>query len=450
MKKIAAGLALLLLSAVMFQPSEGYASKTSITEIDKQLKALQQSAKDAKAQQEKAAAQGQEAQHYKNKTTQNLQVVLGQIELVKGEMTQISTKIDNTEKSLKTTAAELDAAQERVESRQKLIESRVRLMYTDGTVSYLDVLLSSTSFSDFLTRADSLKTIVDQDQDLLEQHKRDEATVTAKKKELEGQYALAKQLYTDLESQRSVLKDKEAEKQELIAYYDKAIDDAEDITQEQNAKLVQLASQRAALEEQKDKIKAEEAARRAAAAKAAAAKRAAEEAARKEAAAKAAAAKAAEAQTVASSSDDEAEHGGDDNSGTYASGSGPLLLPVGQARISSPYGYRIHPVTGVRKLHTGVDFAVPQGTNIHAAEAGTVIVAEWWSGYGYTVVIDHGGGMWTLYGHIREGGIKVSVGDRVERGQTIAESGATGRVTGPHLHFEVRIDGTPVDPMDYL
>lgn len=421
----------------MFQPSEGYAKKTSVAEIEKQLKALQQDVQDAKAQQEKASAQGQQAQHYKNKTNQNLQYVLGQIAQVKGEMTQISSKIASTEESLKTTAAELDAAQERVDSRQKLIESRVRLMYTDGAVSYLDVLLSSTSFSDFLDRADSLKLIVDQDQDLLDQHKRDEATVTAKKKELEGQYAQAKQLYGDLESQRSVLKEKEAEKQQLIAYYDKAIEDAEDISQEQNAKLVQLASQRAALEDQKDKIKAEEAARRAAAAKAEAARRAAAEAAKRAAAA-------------ASSGSSDDDHGGDDSGGTYASGSGPLLLPVGNARISSPYGYRIHPVTGERKLHTGVDFAVPQGTDIHAAESGTVIVAEWWSGYGYCVVIDHGGGMWTLYGHIREGGIKVSVGDKVERGQTIAESGATGRVTGPHLHFEVRIDGKPVEPMDYL
>ncbi|MDT3427967.1 murein DD-endopeptidase MepM/ murein hydrolase activator NlpD [Paenibacillus forsythiae] len=438
MKKIAAGLAVLLLSAVMFQPSEGYARKPSIAEIDKQLKQLQQDVQNARKQQEKAAAQGQEAQHYRNKTNQSLQYVLGQIEQVRGEMKQISTKIDNTEASLKTTASELDAAQERVDSRQKLIESRVRLMYTDGAVSYLDVLLSSKSFSDFLDRADSLKTIVDQDQDLLDQHKRDEATVAEKKRELEGQYAQAKQLYTDLESRRSVLKDKEAEKQQLIAYYDKAIDDAEDISQEQNAKLVQLASQRAALADQKDRLRAEEAARRAAAAKAAAAKKAAEEAARRAAAA------------AASSGNSDDEHGGDDSSGTYASGSGPLLLPVGNARVSSPYGYRIHPVTGERKLHTGVDFAVPQGTDIHAAEAGTVIVAEWWSGYGYCVVIDHGGGMWTLYGHIREGGIKVSVGDKVKRGETIAESGATGRVTGPHLHFEVRIDGTPVEPMDYL
>ncbi|ULO07989.1 peptidoglycan DD-metalloendopeptidase family protein [Paenibacillus sp. 19GGS1-52] len=429
MKKIAAGLAVLLLAVTIFQPSDGYAKKTSVTEIDKQLKKLQQEVQTAKAQQEKAASRNQEAQHYKNKTNLNLQYVLEQVDLVKGKMTDISSKIAKTEDSLNVTATELDEAEARVASREKLLESRVRLMYTDGAVSYLDVLLSSTSFSDFLDRADSLKMIVDQDQDLLVQHKLDKQTVVVKKQQLEGQYAQAKQLYTDLESQRSMLKEKEDEKQELIAYYDKEIQESDEVSEEQNAKLVELASNRSALEQQKDKIKAEEAARKAAAVKAAAAKA---EAAR-------------QAKANSSSS------GSNSSSSAYEGGNGPFLLPVGSVRISSGFGPRTHPVTGeVGKMHTGVDFAVPQGTDIHAADAGTVLVAEWWSGYGYCVIVDHGGGVWTLYGHIREGGIKVKVGDHVDRGQTIAESGATGRVTGPHLHFEVRIDGKPVNPMPYL
>lgn len=283
--------------------------------------------------------------------------------------------------------------------------------------------------------------IVDQDQDLLVQHKLDKQTVIVKKQELEGQYATAKQLYTDLEAQRSMLKEKEAEKQELIAYYDEEIQNSEVLSAEQDAKLVELASSRSALEAQKDKLKAEEAARRAAAAKAEAQRRAA-----------LAAAKAAEAAKNAKAA---RSAGGDSSSVAsaeeYSGGDGPYLRPVGYARISSPFGYRTHPVTHeVGKLHTGVDFAVPQGTSIHAADSGTVIVAEWYSGYGYCVIIDHGGGVWTLYGHIREGGIKVSQGQRVERGQKIAESGSTGRSTGPHLHFEVRINGTPVNPMPYL
>lgn len=437
MKKIAAGLAVMLLAVTIFQPSDGYAKKTSVAEIDKQLKQLQKEVQEAKAQQEKAASQTQEAQHYKNKTNLNLQYVLQQVDQVKGKMTEISTQISDTEQSLNVTATELDKAEARVASREEVLGSRVRLMYTDGAVSYLDVLLSSTSFADFLDRADSLKMIVDQDQELLVQHKLDKQTVIEKKQELEGQYAQAKQLYTSLEQQRSLLKEKEAEKQELIAFYDKQIQESDDLSEEQNEKLVKLASERSALETQKDKIKAEEAARRAAAAKAEAARRAA-------AAAKKTAAAAAASKGSSSSSSSSSDTG-------YSGGDGPFLLPVGSARISSPYGPRTHPITGEKgKVHTGVDFAVPQGTNIHAADSGTVILAEWWSGYGYCVIIDHGGGVWTLYGHIRKGGLRVSAGDKVNRGDVVAESGSTGNSTGPHLHFEVRIDGKIVNPMPYL
>lgn len=127
-----------------------------------------------------------------------------------------------------------------------------------------------------------------------------------------------------------------------------------------------------------------------------------------------------------------------------------MALPVSGARLSSNYGTRVHPISGQVKKHTGVDLAAPQGTDIRAAEGGVVIVAEWWSGYGNTVIIDHGDNVWTLYGHIRNGGIKVEKGDKVKRGQKIAEVGSTGNSTGPHLHFEVRINGSPVDPSPYL
>ncbi len=92
-------------------------------------------------------------------------------------------------------------------------------------------------------------------------------------------------------------------------------------------------------------------------------------------------------------------------------------LPVNGARLSSNYGTRVHPITGQIKKHTGVDFAAPQGTDIHAAAGGVVIVAEWWSGYGNTVVIDHGNNVWTLYGHIRQGGISVEKGQTVKKGR---------------------------------
>ena len=99
-------------------------------------------------------------------------------------------------------------------------------------------------------------------------------------------------------------------------------------------------------------------------------------------------------------------------------------------------------------MHTGIDIGAPSGAPIVAAAAGTVLVAGWEEGYGNTVVIDHGGGIATLYGH--QSSIAVAVGQSVTRGQVIGAVGSTGHSTGPHLHFEVRVNGSPVDPLGYL
>lgn len=128
-------------------------------------------------------------------------------------------------------------------------------------------------------------------------------------------------------------------------------------------------------------------------------------------------------------------------------GTGQMVQPV-NGPITSNFGYRIHPVLGTRRLHAGTDFGAPTGAPIFAADSGTVIVAEWYGGYGNTVIIDHGNGLTTLYGHCSE--LYVTVGQGVQRGQTIAAVGSTGLSTGPHLHFEVRQQGEPVEPLAYL
>ncbi|WP_231127260.1 M23 family metallopeptidase [Motilibacter aurantiacus] len=117
-------------------------------------------------------------------------------------------------------------------------------------------------------------------------------------------------------------------------------------------------------------------------------------------------------------------------------------------RVTSKFGMRTHPVTGVYKLHTGTDFAAPMGSPIGAASGGTVKSAGWQSGYGNTVVIDHGNGITTMYAHASE--LLVKPGQRVEPGDTVAKAGSTGLSTGPHLHFEVREDDKPVDPQPWL
>ncbi|MBN1459840.1 MAG: M23 family metallopeptidase [Armatimonadetes bacterium] len=126
---------------------------------------------------------------------------------------------------------------------------------------------------------------------------------------------------------------------------------------------------------------------------------------------------------------------------------GKFITPV-QGRISSPYGYRRHPIYKVRKFHTGIDIAAPHGTPIRAAGPGTVVHAKRWGGYGNCIIVDHGGGLATLYGHCSK--LAVTKGQKVTQNQVIGYIGSTGLSTGPHLHFEVRKDGRHVNPKSYL
>ena len=129
------------------------------------------------------------------------------------------------------------------------------------------------------------------------------------------------------------------------------------------------------------------------------------------------------------------------------SGNGGMIWPI-SGPITSPFGWRIHPITGASRFHSGLDIGGDYGDTIHAAASGIVSYAGWISGYGYAVIIDHGGGVSTLYGHNQA--LLVSEGQSVSQGQPIAECGSTGNSTGPHCHFEVRVDGEPVEPMGYL
>jgi murein DD-endopeptidase MepM/ murein hydrolase activator NlpD len=134
-------------------------------------------------------------------------------------------------------------------------------------------------------------------------------------------------------------------------------------------------------------------------------------------------------------------------SGIILRGTGVMSLPV-DAPVTSGFGYRVHPILGYRRFHAGIDFGASYGTVIRAADSGTVIFAGWYGGYGRAVIIDHGNNLTTLYGHTSE--VYVTEGQAVQRGQPIAAVGATGLATGPHLHFEVRVNGEPVDPANYL
>lgn len=126
---------------------------------------------------------------------------------------------------------------------------------------------------------------------------------------------------------------------------------------------------------------------------------------------------------------------------------GRFMYPV-KARITSPFGPRRHPIFGVVSMHSGIDLAAPRGTEIKAAEGGTVIYAGWYGGYGRVVIVDHSKGFSTLYAHLES--INVRLGQRIKQGEVVGHEGTTGYSTGPHLHFEVRSKGKPQNPVSFL
>jgi murein DD-endopeptidase MepM/ murein hydrolase activator NlpD len=128
-------------------------------------------------------------------------------------------------------------------------------------------------------------------------------------------------------------------------------------------------------------------------------------------------------------------------------GTGQLMYPT-IGPVTSNFGWRTHPILGTERFHSGIDFGADYGSIIYASSQGRVIYADWYGGYGNAVIIDHGNGMTTLYGHCSE--IYVKDGDVVVKGQPISAVGSTGFSTGPHLHFELRANGEPIDPAAYL
>ncbi|WP_028559434.1 murein hydrolase activator EnvC family protein [Paenibacillus pinihumi] len=392
MKKALTLLTVLIMAVVLIQPSGGQAASSEVDRINRELDKVRKDMKAAANSKLQAQQDYKAVEQKKEETAQSITKIMSQINQTTDNMQNVRDRLEVTEGQLLEAGESLQEAEKRIEARDKLLKSRVRLLYTSGSVSYLDVLLSSTSFIDFLDRFDSIQSILSQDKTILEEHKKDKVLIEVKKAEVETKLAEVKDLYGRLEVYYAQLVDKEKEKEKMILSYSEQMEELEDISAEQEELIMKLAKKAADLEKQRNRVKSH-----------------------------------------------------------YKSG-GKLLRPIGDGyRISSGFGPRTHPITGKKgKMHTGVDFAAPQGTAIYAAESGVVLVAQATSGYGNTVIIDHGNGMWTLYGHIRNGGIKVDAGQTVKRGQKIAEVGSTGNSTGPHLHFEVRMNEKPQNPMSYI
>ncbi|QSQ10371.1 Murein hydrolase activator EnvC [Koleobacter methoxysyntrophicus] len=323
----------------------------------------------------------------REKTVSNeLEIVERKLELTELELQKVEDQLIKTEQKVKKTQQELEEAQKRVEQQTEIFYLRAEAMYKNGPVDYLEVLLDSKSFSDFITRMDILKRIISYDANLLNSLKEQKALIEDKKVELELQRNEILAVRQQISDKKKEIEVQVAARERLLNQikndkmaYEKALDEMEEAQRKLNKMIAELQAK---------------------------------------------------------------QKKGYMGTATFA------WPTPGYTRITSPYGWRIHPIYKTRRMHTGIDIGAPAGSNIVAATHGEVIYADWLGGYGKTVVLDHGGGISTMYAHTSV--ILVEVGQKVRKGQVIAKVGSTGVSTGPHLHFEVKINGNHTDPWKYF
>lgn len=319
-----------------------------------------------------------------------------QIQSTRAQLNTTQKIIDTLTEDIEEKQVELDETVKELDDKQELFETRIRVMYENGDTTYMEVLLSSENFSDMLSHMEIVSQIMDYDKKVVEEYKALKLSIEQQKASLESDRKEQQDYADDL---KVAYEEIEAQKKEYKALKAKV---------DSNIELKKAEAERMLREQEQINDEIAELSRQEAAA--------------------------------ASSS------GGGGGGKVY---SGSMTWPCpSYNRISSPYGYRTHPISGTRKLHKGLDISASSGNPVIAAASGTVVKSYFSSSYGNYVVISHGGGVMTAYAHMTRR--LVSVGQRVAAGQQVGTVGSTGNSTGPHLHFEVYVGGSTVNPMNYF
>lgn len=327
------------------------------------------------------------AQQQVDSVSEQLRTIQGNLDTAASEYNSILAKLAATEQQIKVNTEVLAKVEKNLAERSQILNKRMRDIYKNGQVNYLDVLFGASDFADFTTRAELLKRIINLDVNLVAQVKAERELVVQKRAELERDKAAI----TELKAQAAAKKTQiEANKNEREKVLNSAVNERD--TAEQAYK--ELMETSAQIEQMIRRIQS-----------------------------------------------------GSNAAAGSAGGSGALMWPA-SGPITSPFGWRTHPIFGNQIFHSGIDIGADYGDAVAAADSGVVVYSGWMGGYGNAVIIDHGGGISTLYGHNSE--LLVEEGARVQKGQIISRVGSTGYSTGPHLHFEVRENGSPVSPMGYL
>ena len=373
------------------------ASAASQSDVD----ALKEKLEDQAAEKEKLQNELDSIDTEKATVKEQIEALDAQINSTEEQIGLQNDLIDSLEEMIAQKEEELAEAQKKEEEQYEKFKTRVRVMYEQGETSYLEVLLSADDLSDFLSKYEIVSQIAEYDKNLFEELKALKEEIAQTKSELEEDRQQAENVRKELEVSKSELDTQ-------LANRSQAMKELESAAEEVKASFAEIEAEEDAINAQIDKIVKE-----------------------------------MEAEAQRKRQEQAAQGGGSTSTGTTQVGGYTYPLPSGYRYVTSKFGYRNHPVTGVYKLHTGVDISAPNGTAIYAAQSGTVIIAGYSSAWGNYVVINHGGGVTTLYAHMSK--ILTTKGATVSAGTQIGRVGSTGYSTGNHLHFEVRQNGSYQD-----
>lgn len=391
------------LIAFLLFPHVAHASaiKDRIRQKQAQLHQTRVELHERKAALSQAQLQTQDLQRQIEETNRN-------IAAANMRLARLDAEVRGSQKRLAWNSLQLNAAKATLERHNNALRRRLVDAYEHGELGYLNVLLASTSFNDFVERWDDIRFLITANQRTVRERKEAEERVSIAQRLLES---------NELNLENTVARQREAQFQ------------LASLAQTRNGLLIAAEKQRSTVATEVTRLE-EISAQEESVLESLIVERQRQEAARRETERRAALLAGKEAPAMPPSS-----------GGFNWPASGP---------ITSPFGYRSDPYadSGSSEFHTGLDIGAPMGSTVTATAAGTIIYAAWYGGYGNAIIIDHGNGVSSLYGHLSQ--IFVSDHQEVRQSQAIGAVGSTGRSTGPHLHFEIRINGRPVDPASRL
>lgn len=381
------------------------AKTSSQSKLDK----INQNIKEAQKELDSLDDQVADKKAYSDALMKKIDLLQDKLDALESNRDDLQSEIDAVQKRIDETQADINQAEKEIEKKEQEFDGvyeeycqRLRAMYISGNVSMLEVLLESGDISSILTRAEMVKSVSEQDSATLDDLMTKMEEINKEREELANNKI---QLGKDKDS----LNSRKQELQKSIDEYNSSKAELNAEVEECNAALASLDDKRSEVKETIDTNQEQ--------------KRQIE----------------AEINNALSGSGSNKP-----GSGNYNPGTGQLAYPTSYRQISAGY-----PNYSNGSYHGGVDWPCPTGTAVHAADSGVVVIAKKLTySYGQYILIDHGNGLSTLYAH--NSSLVVGVGDKVSKGQIIAYSGESGNATGPHVHFEVRLNGTRVNPMSYL